>query len=81
MQKIVAFVAFLVLSFTASQTFAKEASTEQQKTLSKVEEQALASTKTTDKTEEIKLSTLEKIEKQLNELDAQKNERMKVEIE
>jgi hypothetical protein len=81
MNKIISYLAIVVLSVAGISVAAKETSTTSQKTLANVEAKTTALAKVVEKTEEIKVSTLEKIEKQLNELDAQKNERTKIEIE
>jgi hypothetical protein len=81
MSKIISYLAIVVLSVAGFCAAAKETSTTPQTTLASVEAKTTALAKVVEKTEEIKVSTLEKIEKQLNELDVQKNERTKIEIE
>lgn len=81
MQKIIRFLALLCLSLAVFSAIGKEVVVDQQKTLATVEAKAATLAKEVEKIAEVRFTTLEKIEKQLSELDAQKNDRMKVEIE
>lgn len=81
MKKIIGLVALLVFSLATTFAIGKESKEASPASLVAIEAKLTDLTQAVEKTEVVKASTLEKIEKQLSELDAQKNERTKIEIE